>query len=116
MVGARHGVPRGRGSGGEAPAPVAVEPASDPRPPLRVVHLGPDGGGAVAEAPYDAGVADVPEGRVSIRSTPNGLVQEDASAPGASRAKTMSATEKKPKPAANSTKSAPSKPDAAKKN
>lgn len=101
---------------GQPVAAALPEPASDPRPPLRVVHLGPEQGVAAAEAPYDAGVpADAPEGRVSIRSTPNGLVQEDANGVSTSRAKTMPA-EKKSKPAANSSKPAPSKSDAAKKN
>jgi hypothetical protein len=57
-----------------APPP---EPAEDPRPPLRVVRLGP--GDAPAEvASYDANASDgPPEKRVKIRSTANGLVQED---------------------------------------
>jgi len=74
-----------------APPP---EPAEDPRPPLRVVRLGPNDAPA-EDSTYDgvAPTASAPEKRVQIRSTANGLVQEDVTGDEASpAAKSMAAS------------------------
>jgi hypothetical protein len=65
-----------------AAEPVAYEApsrASDPRPDLRVVRLGPGQTAPSDEGAYDSDAQAGPTGRVKIRSTASGLVQEDVS-------------------------------------